>query len=408
MRVAFILLTFVAIFCAKSNKTTPTPSSEDVICHLKIPNFPLSARGLATPYELLDCDMAETPSFVQAVIFDPGDGTFSIYNPLVINFGTQPGEPPAFPIMPNNAVVGIWFGSNADVLVLTNNIGLINGNCVNGLGDFTANQYFNGNANTLSPFGQYAYCNAPYFFKEVNNNLIKPQIPPLGIALDGLPCPSTLDFFLVDADPNDNLQTTYLLLPGGITVQDNPDTRAKFANLFTVLVNPSDEALLTEILYPLMNCTAYRAPDLTFPSIQLASLALNELQGAMYQQEPIALIPATNPMTLVDGNPNLNKLNLYRAGVNQPAVADINMAPSSVFCHHMLFSGLQRLMNNKFRLTDIESPAPLIAIDLYLFLINRFSNSYDTLGCPDFLNIPNPITLTLINGLVTDATIKPF
>jgi hypothetical protein len=39
--------------------------------------------------------------------------------------------PPIVPTLPNNAVVGIWFGSNAVSVTLTGSTG----GCVNGLGD---------------------------------------------------------------------------------------------------------------------------------------------------------------------------------------------------------------------------------------------------------------------------------
>src|SRR5262249_14917318 len=119
-------------------------------------------------------------AFVQADILDPATGKITTYNPLVIDKGTQPAIAPTAPQLPANAVVGIWFGYNGDTLtILKNNAktggkaamaktagktrkrsqmklggGMAGGNCVNGVAN--------------SPFGQFAYCNAPAFFAAAN------------------------------------------------------------------------------------------------------------------------------------------------------------------------------------------------------------------------------------------------
>src|SRR5690349_5950604 len=96
-------------------------------CALIVPQHPLSARGLATPYQLTGSDVGGSPcheaesgtaAFVQAAVLDPATGQISIYNPLVIDRGTQPAVAPVVPTLPANAVVGIWFGSNGSVLRL--------------------------------------------------------------------------------------------------------------------------------------------------------------------------------------------------------------------------------------------------------------------------------------------------
>ena len=83
---------------------------------------------MATPYQLSATDAAQGPcnesnagqsAFVQAVIFDPNTSTLSAYEPLVIDKGTQPAIAPMAPILPQGAVVGIWFGFNGTILHLT-------------------------------------------------------------------------------------------------------------------------------------------------------------------------------------------------------------------------------------------------------------------------------------------------
>ena len=137
-------------------------------------------------------DFANQGAFVEAAILDPATGNIQIYSPLVINAGMTPVAngtgasttnadttptstggtsagttttpatdassvassttasaqatatmvarqaaspgfyvPPVVPTLPDNAVVGIWFGSNAASVTLTGNTG----GCVNGLGN---------------------------------------------------------------------------------------------------------------------------------------------------------------------------------------------------------------------------------------------------------------------------------
>src|SRR5437764_8011812 len=56
-------------------------------CTLSVPDDPLSARGLATPYVLAGpCHESDpnTAAFVQAVILDRATGAVSLYDPLVV------------------------------------------------------------------------------------------------------------------------------------------------------------------------------------------------------------------------------------------------------------------------------------------------------------------------------------
>ncbi len=167
-------------------------------CTLIVPANPLTAQGLATPYQLVATNPANGPcneananqaAFVQAAVIDPNAGTIGIYNPLVIDQGTQPAMKPVVPNIPQGAVVGIWFGFNGNNLTLqgTNN-SLQAGKCVNGS---------NGTI-----FGQFAYCNAPAFFAAANQAIQAGKLTPpaLGKAKDGLPCPTVRDFSVVDQD----------------------------------------------------------------------------------------------------------------------------------------------------------------------------------------------------------------
>src|SRR5260370_12979571 len=147
-------------------------------CTLIVPPHPLTAQGLATPYRLQATDQENGPcnesnaaqaAFVQGAVLDPVTGAVSIYNPLVIDQGTQPAAAPVAPTLPTGAVVGLWFVSNGNTLTLQDDDGSLDqGHCVNGIGG--------------SIFGQFSYCNAPSFFQAANQAIQAGTLvaPPLG------------------------------------------------------------------------------------------------------------------------------------------------------------------------------------------------------------------------------------
>jgi hypothetical protein len=105
----------------------PTATTDNMNCTLIVPANPLSAQGLATPYQLTATNPADGPcneananqsAFVQAAVIDPATGQISVYNPLVIDQGTTPAAAPVAPTLPANGVVGIWFGFNGNTLSL--------------------------------------------------------------------------------------------------------------------------------------------------------------------------------------------------------------------------------------------------------------------------------------------------
>jgi hypothetical protein len=96
-------------------------------CTLIVPASPLTAQGLATPYQLTATDPGAGPcdesnnnqtAFVQGAVLNPATGQVSIYDPLVVNAGTQPAAAPVVPALPAGAVVAVWFGYNGTTLTL--------------------------------------------------------------------------------------------------------------------------------------------------------------------------------------------------------------------------------------------------------------------------------------------------
>lgn len=376
-------------------------------CTIIVPDAPLTAAGLATPYQLTatdpsagECHEANTNSsaFVQAAIFDPTTGKISIYNPLVIDQNSMPapGAAPVPPNLPPNAIVALWFGFNGDNLVQQGaSPGVLEANgCVNGLPD--------------NVFGQFSYCNAPAFFKAANRAIRRGQlrVPRLGIANDGLPCPSVRDFFVVDQDQSDNLPVTYLVSPGGLLAQ-NTAANVRAVSGATVLGNPSDNGLVDRFLDPDLGCTPWKVADLADPGNVVPGLALNELQARAHQRSPAALIPAGDPMVLdADGSVDLAKVNAYRRGVDQPEVHYNWQAETARYCRQMLRIGPARLLLDQAVLLSKPSPVADDANSMFTFLAQRFAASYDILGCADLVNIPDPVSVTQDkNGVAISAKI---
>ncbi|HEV2583484.1 MAG TPA: hypothetical protein VGT44_21670, partial [Ktedonobacteraceae bacterium] len=310
-------------------------------CTLIVPRHPLTAKGLATPYQLTATNADNGPcnegnpkqaSFVQGAVIDTVTGQISIYNPLVIDQGTKPAIMPVLPKLPLHSVVALWFGSNANTLTLQDNGGsLRQGNCVNGLED--------------SIFGQFSYCNAPVFFQAANTAIQagKLKIPALGTGRDGMTCPTTRDFSIVDQDQSDNVTTAYIVVASGQTAQDTPANTAALQGQ-SVAKNGSDERLLT-LVDSAIGCTPWAVPDLASAgqAQMLTGLPLNELQAAANQGAPIALVPSHDPMVLVNNHSNLDKINAYRAGVDQPIAQNLGAASTQQYCQNLLDIGPARL-----------------------------------------------------------------
>lgn len=345
----------------------PNPS-----CILIVPAAPLTAQGLATPYQLVAKNRrngachetnANQSAFVEATIIDPETGALAIYRPLVVDQGTRPAVPPVFPKLTAGSVVGLWFGFQGNTLTLR---GATDG-CVNGVPG--------------SPFGQFAYCGAPEFFRAAHAAIgaRKLKVPPVGMARDGQPCPTTRDFAVVDQDQSDNLTTRYLALPGGRTAQDNAANVAVLP-VRTVLKNASDNGLLTGFINPALGCTPFTAPDLTAGGTPAPSLALNELQAAAAQAPPVALVPPNDPMVKVNGRPNIAKINLYRAGVDQPPL-DPGADTAKNYCRNLVSIAPARLRLDRPFTVRAPSPDPAAAKNLFSFLAQRLKASLTGLGC---------------------------
>ncbi len=360
-----------------------SPADPNPNCSLVLPADPLSAKGLATPYQLVATDRRQgacheangaQAAFVEAAVLDPATGAVSVYHPLVVDRGTRPAVPPVTPALPAGAVVGIWFGSNGDTLTLRGAPAAAN--CVNGLGG--------------SAFGQYAYCNAVAFFQAANAAIAakKLVVPAAQTGKDGLPCPTVRDFSVVDQDQSDNVVSSYLIQPDGRSAQDTAANRAKLGNRATRMTNGSDNGLLDRFVAPALGCTVWTAPDLGDPGARSPAQALNELAAAVNTKAPVALVPTNDPMTLVNDKPSVAKTNLYRAGVDQPPLA-AGTDSARAYCQNLMSVAPPRLRRDRALLRAAPSPDP--AMNLFTFLRERLRSAYDLLGCAALLNHPNTV-----------------
>jgi hypothetical protein len=383
-------------------------SAQNLNCTIIVPDAPLTAAGLATPYQLQatdpndgngPCDETNSNSsaFAQAAIFDPATGQISIYNPLVVTSGAEPARPLVVPALPPHAIVALWFGFNGNNLTQQGaHAGVLDASgCVNGLPG--------------SIFGQFSYCNAPAFFKAANLAIRSGRlhVPRLGFAHDGLPCPTVRDFYVVDQDQSDNLPVTYLISAGGQLAQNTQKNMHDLTNP-TVLGNPSDNGLLDRFMDPALGCMPWKVADLADPGQTVPGLALNELQAKVHQGFPVARIPAGDPMALnSDGSTNLAKVNAYRRGVDQREVRYSWQASTAQYCRNMLRIAPARLLLDEAALRAGKSPVTSAADSLFTFLAQRFTASYDILGCGDLVHIADPISITVDgNGVAIRAEIN--
>src|ERR1700761_3840464 len=280
-------------------------------CEIIVPADPLSASGLATPYQLTGpggttpaqsgCEMsngAKLGAFVQATILDPATGALSVYEPLVITRGTRPDAPGmklSPPVIPADAVVTIDFGFNGTDLVQVGATpaALADGHCVSGQAG--------------SAFGPTSFCNGAAFFSAVRQaerkGLLKVPSPGTSNAITssggdqgtGRSCPVIRNFEVAGLDPGESVPTTYLLNPlTGQTAQDNSTSRGYVAGA-TLLPHNSANALLDQYVDPLLGCTPFTAPDLSNAKVPAFSEALDEIAAGAYQPKTAGPMPGKDP-----------------------------------------------------------------------------------------------------------------
>jgi hypothetical protein len=374
---------------------TAAEAATSMNCTLTVPNHPLTARGLATPYQLGDgctmTDAANEGAFVEATILSP-NGSLQVYDPLVVTAGTRPAVAPVPPTIARGSHVIIDIGSNGNNLVLEGR-GAVQGNCVDALGQ--------------SVIGQVSACNAVNFYRAANAEIANGTlaVPQTGTSEDGEPCETVRNFALVDQDQSDNVVTTYLMNGSGQTAQDTSANANSLAGA-TPIANGSDDRLLANFVDPANGCTAFSATNTTDANGSSGAQALNELSARVNQTGTIAVVPVNDEMTLVNGAYSIAKTNVYRSLVDQPLLAnDANAQEVAAdYCQNLVNIAPAHNQLDMARELNFASPVPTTGDHLATFLAARLAASFGVLGCTNF-GLNDPATLTLDgNGVATAAT----
>jgi hypothetical protein len=416
-------------------RVTPTPSvsipasmtaapatapAATVDCDLVVPADPLSARGLATPYQLTGthgrtpaesgCRMsnaAKLGAFVQATILDPATGTLSVYDPLVVTQGTRPAVRPPVPTIPAGAVVTIDFGFNGrDLLQVGATAGALKqGHCVNGTGG--------------SVFGPVSFCNGTSFFEAVAKaeragRLAVPspgvsdKITPSGGDLGtGNACPVTRNFEVADQSSANTVTTEYLLNPlTGQTAQDTTSNAGNIAGA-TLLMPRSDNTLVDQFLDPVLGCAPFQAPDLANNDQPAGSQALDEILAGAHPPKIAALVPENAGVVRGgDGTFDAARTDQYRAELGQPPVSagsDKTSGPE-MYCQNLVDIQTPFLAANQKLLATGQSPVTALGHNLLTFMASELNTSFRILGCQHF-GLTDPVTVVRNHaGLATAAT----
>ena len=381
---------------AFSFSQTQAEAADSTNCTVTVPNHPLTAKGMATPWVLGDgCTWVNGGTegvFIDATILAP-NGQLQVYNPLVITQGTTPEVAPTPPTIARGSQVILSVGYNGGALALVGR-GARQGNCLDALGN--------------SLVDQTPQCNAANFYRMANREIARGllKIPAAGTGKNGQACQTTRDFALIDQDQSDNAVASYLFNPA--TGQTSQATAANAANLTqdTAETNGSDNGLLDKFVDPALGCTPFTAPNPTNPAGASASQALNELSARQNQKGTIALLPVNNPQLLVGGQFSLAKTNMYRMETDMPLLPfNTNLARNAAqYCQDMVNLAPARLKLDAPMETGTASPVPDLGDNLATFLAARLSGSFDNLNCKTY-GLTNPVTLTLDgNGVATAAT----
>ena len=135
---------------------TQAEAADSTNCTVTVPDRPLTAKGLATPWVLGDgCTWANGGTegvFIDATILAP-NGQIQVYNPLVINQGTTPAVAPTPPTIARGSQVILSVGFNGGALALVGR-GARQGNCLDAFGN--------------SLIDQTPQCNATNFYRMAN------------------------------------------------------------------------------------------------------------------------------------------------------------------------------------------------------------------------------------------------
>jgi len=167
-----------------------------------------------------------------------------------------------------------------------------------------------------------------------------------------------------------------------------------------LIINPSDELLLSEFIDPAIGCKPFTIQALDDPHTHRSTLAGNELQAHFRQHKPVALVPVTDPMTQINGAPSLNKTNKYRVGCGQHKTTTLNGpfgANGTTYCINLGKIAPPAILRQG-RYTSKHKPLnPALGNTLFTFLGARFNVTWTILGCEALIHKPSPIVANYNN-----------
>jgi len=373
---------------------TAAEAADSLNCTLTVPDNPLSAQGLATPWQLGDgCEMANAAeeAFVEATILAP-NGKVQIYDPLVITQGSTPVVAPTAPKIARGSRIIINTGFNGNNLVLMG-AGAAQGGCIDAFGN--------------SIIAQTAACNARAFYAAANRQIAsgRLRVPRIGTASDGKVCETTESFSLIDQDQSDNVVSQYLMDANGNTAQNTAANKAAMGGA-TMITNGSDDGLLAHFVDPVLGCKPFTATDTTSVNGVDASQALNALSARMNQRGAQALLPVNDPQLLVGGQFSIGKTNTFRMMNDQPLLSPFTNKNRNAaqYCQNMINVQTPKLELDATAEAGFTSPVPDVGNNLATFMGARLSGSFANMNCQNF-GLKDPTTVTTDgNGVATAVT----
>lgn len=352
---------------AQPQASSGAASSARASCGIIVPASPLSARGLATPYQLTGPSGTSaaasgcTPSapaaragLVRATILDPATGALAVYTPVVVAKGARPAAAPPVPQLPPGAIVTIGFGSGGMDLVPAGATAgaLAQGHCVSGPGPVSS---------------AVSSCNGAAFFAAA--------LPLLRAGRLQVPAAGT---------------SANMVATGG---RIGTGRACPVVRNFEVAGQDQDAGpLVDSFLDPAFGCKPFTAPDLAHGNAPATSLALDELLAARHEPKAAALVPENAMARDASGRLDPARTNAYRAELGQPAISaatDIYDSPAA-YCQNMINIQTPFLAANQDVLA--AAPAPAAGSNLLTYLASRLSTAFGRLGCRQF-GLADPVTL---------------
>lgn len=354
-------------------------------CKLITPSFPLSITGLENPFILLPQDNLSVCSVftkeysivIEIVILDLTNYQFYTYNPIIIDKSINEYIKATKFSISDKYIIGIWIMSDKVSFILDT----FTPECI------TVNDNF-------------AHCNAKVFFKTVNtlissNKLMFPVLEPRCLTTRSFP-------FLYQY--NELGITSKYIISNKYRFLNNTPSQIEMFDITKIVDNYSNSKLLNDFLNIALKCVSLKGIDIIDMTTRKGSLALNEIQASI--QQNTAFIPSGHPSVLVNGEPNLEKLNNYRIGFNQPTLSILESEDTKEYCDNIHIETGLYLFTNYNSLDNFISPDMNISINLIDYMAGRFVYTWNLLNCSVLTNKDIPFSVMKNeNGLIISNNI---